>query len=258
MKIQYFIFILLLLGTKTFLYGQVKIESQAKIDNIDFTLSDNKVIITYDLLNAKRQERFDIQVSIYKASTDTRINAKTFSGDLYNLAGGKGKTIIWQLAEDLTYLDENIYVLLEATHLNPVTIPYTGKKTAYLQSTAFPGWGTSKMTLNNYHLVKGVAAYSLIALSIKSNYDAGNYYDKYQNATEANERDDYYKKAENSYRNSFYFIGGAAAIWLGEYLWLYLAPNKTDAQNMPQKKVSLYYNHNPETNTPALTLTYKF
>ena len=31
-----------------------------------------------------------------------------------------------------------------------------------------------------FHLVKGVAAYSLVAMSIKSNYDASNYYEKYR------------------------------------------------------------------------------
>lgn len=237
---------------------QVLKESKAKIDNIDFDLIDDKVVIRYDLVNAKADERFDISIEIYKATTDTKIEAKTFSGDIFNQAPGKEKTISWDLSQDISYLDDNIYIMLEAKHLNPITIPYSSKKKAYLQSTAFPGWGTSTITMNNYHLVKGVAAYSLVGLSIKSNYDASNYYDKYKAAEDADLRDEYFEKAEQSYQNSFIYFGGAAAIWLGEYLWIYLSPNKTDALEMSQKRLSLQYNYIPALETPVFTLTYNF
>ena len=209
--------------------AQVLKESKAKIDNIDFELVEDKIVIRYDLVNAKDAERFDILVSIFKATNDNKIDAKTFSGDIYNQAPGKGKIITWELSNDISYLDDNIYVLIEANHLNPITTPYSSKKTAYLQSTAFPGWGTTKITMNKAHLIKGVAAYALIGLSIKSNYDAASYYQSYQDAEDSDSRNYYFEKAETSYQNSFYFIGGAAAIWLGEYLWIYLSPNKTDA-----------------------------
>lgn len=238
--------------------AQVLKETKAKIDNVDFNFIDSVVVIKYDLTNAKSDERFDVSVSIYKAATDTKIDARTFSGDLFNQAPGRNKSITWELASDITYLDDNIYILLEAKHLNPVTIPYSSKKLALLQSTAFPGWGTSKISMNKYHLVKGVAAYSLIALSIKSNYDAANYYEKYKDAIETDTRDNYFEKAKTSYSNSFIYAGGAAAIWIGEYLWLWMAPNKTDALEMSRRKLSLNYNYNPALQTPVFILTYNF
>lgn len=239
-------------------FSQVLKESKAKIDNIDFELVDNNVVITYDLVNASKDERFDITVEIFKATTDVKIDAKTFSGDIYNQPPGKGKTILWELGQDISYLDDNIYILLDARHLNPITIPYSSKKKAYLQSTAFPGWGTSTITMNKYHLSKGVLAYSLVGLSIKSNIDASSYYDNYKNAEDADLRDEYFEKAEKSYQNSFIYFGGAAAVWLGEYLWIYLSPNKTDAMEATRNKLSFQYNYNTQFEAPVFTLTYNF
>ena len=238
--------------------AQVLLESKAKIDNIDFDLVDSVVLIKYDLVNAKEQERFDIIVYIYKASDNQKVEAMTFSGDLFNQQPGKGKAITWDITKDVTYLDDNIYILLEAKHLNPVTIPYSSKKKAYLQSTAFPGWGTSTISMNKVHLVKGVMSYSLVALSIKANYDAVKHYDNYLASNISTERDKLFKQAESSYNSSFYYFGGAAAIWLGEYLWLYLAPNKTDALEMSKKKLSFTPVYDSNTLTPMLSLTYNF
>jgi len=240
----------------TTLNAQVFKDSKAKISNIEFELIGNKLIINYDLTNSNGDERFDIEVNIISANNGIKYPAKTFSGALKNQSAGRNKLIEWYIDKDISYLDDGIYVLLEAIHLNPVKVPYTSKIKASIQSTVFPGWGSARTTTNNYNLAKGVVAYSLIAMSIKLNYDAYTFYEKYKNSEVSTSRDKYYNKAENSYRNSFYSAGGATIIWLSEYLWIWLSTNKTEAPGIKEKRFELDYN--AYLNTPLIKLSYKF
>lgn len=239
-------------------YGQVIRETKARIENIDFFLVDDKVKITYDVVNGKDWEIFDIRVRIYNAGDTTRIPAKTFSGDITAIKPGRGKVITWDIKNDLTYLDQNIFIQLDAIQTNPRLIPYTSKTKAMLLSTVYPGWGSSKTTLRKANLLKGAIAYTLIGLSFKYNADAVKSYDNYQDAVIAEDRDRYFDQSESNLTTSRYLAIGAVTVWAVEYAWILLAPNKTDGRAANNTSFHIDVNQSPEGVVPSLALTYNF
>ena len=236
------------------LYSQVVMQSQAQITKIDFELVNDEMIITYGIKGAKDWERFNVAVNVFKHSNQEKIKVNTLTGDIINQSNGSQKKIIWHIAEDLTYLSDNIYIELTATIMNPKVIPYISKKEAFLFSTVYPGLGTSKLAINKLHLTKGIAAYSLIGCSVISNRNAQSNYRKYKKTDIAEERDLYFSRAESSYRNSQIFLASSIAIWLSEYIWIVFGNNKT-VLDLP---LSIGPSYNLNTQSPNLSLTYTF
>ncbi|GAJ14051.1 unnamed protein product, partial [marine sediment metagenome] len=68
--------------------SQIIVESKAKIQNVDFKLVNEQLIITYNLVNTKPREKFNISVNIFTV-TGKEIDAQAFSGDVSSdISGG--------------------------------------------------------------------------------------------------------------------------------------------------------------------------
>ena len=256
MKIKLFlIFTLVLTYIFVNTYSQITTETKGQIQNVDFTMEDDKLLIKYDIVNAGPKERFDIIVEIFTEKGE-KIEASTFSGDLTNVTSGLSKIIFWHIKSDVVYLEDNIYVELSARHINPRVISYTGKGKAILLSTLAPGLGSLKITQKKYHIIKSVFAYSGIALSVYYNHKAYNSLEDYNNSYEINERNKFFEDSENQNNISKGFIIGSTFFWLLDYTTIILTQNKTKPEN--PKSISFKYLYAPINKSPQLLIRYYF
>lgn len=235
------ILVLILFFTNIICYCQ----GNATIGRIDFSLVESKLIITFDITNYKKTDKFNITPEIFKASGD-KINAISFTGDLKEVTGGPGKKIIWDIQKDNIIIDDEVYVVItgeivgeavmdkpeetqkitqsdiKQNKLKPVS-----RTACFFESLIFPGWGSSRLTLKKGHLVKGFLGYGVVIGSILMANSANNSYDMYNSATSSTDRDKYYNEAKKSNTISKVFAGGAAAIWSIDLITVLAVKNKT-------------------------------
>ncbi|MHC1703311.1 MAG: hypothetical protein AB9846_05330 [Tenuifilaceae bacterium] len=236
-------------------HSQITKLSNATISGVSFDMStDKKMVITYDIVGGKPSEKFDITLTIITDSGN-KLETKTISGDLKGVPAGSGKRIIWDIGKDIAYLDENIHVEIEAKQINPKVIPYTSKGKAIVWSTFLPGAGSTRLGQNGVHILKGIAAYALIGLSVKFNNDAVKAYDSYKLATTATERNDFLSQTESKQNLSNFMVYGAVTVWVVDYLNIMLMKNKTDKR---KGKVSFHPAINPYNGKPNLAFVWSF
>lgn len=95
------------------LLGQA--QSRAEIRNVDFSVRNDSLFVTYDLDKAGKDERFDVLLKISTPSGKI-ISPYTMSGDVgANIPGGKAKQIIWSISKDNIAINEDIAVEVFAT-----------------------------------------------------------------------------------------------------------------------------------------------
>jgi hypothetical protein len=238
-------------------------QKTASIKNIDFQLLGDKLIITYDIVNYKFSDKFNVIPEIKKAS-GVKIDARSFTGDLNNVQGGPAKKITWDLTKDNITLDEDIYVdlfgslVVEEAIVKPKEkVPQTGamktppekptnlqpvsRTACFFESVLFPGWGSSRLTLKNGHFLKGIIGYGAVIGSIACHSESTDSYNAYKGATSTTERDDNFSKAEKFNKISNYLAGGAAAIWTVDLITVLVVKNKTVNQKTSATRISLGY-----------------
>ena len=238
--------------------SQIIVESKAKIQNVEFILVNDQLVITYDLVNAKPGERFNISVKILTV-TGKEIDAQAFSGDANNdVSGGYQKKIIWDIEKDIAYIEDEIIVRVLAEHQNPKIIGPTSKGSALLLSTIYPGLGSAKITQKKAHALKGLLGYGCIAGAIIYDYKASDSYEKYKNTFDIEESDKFFKDAENQRTLSSVFLYSAVAVWSLEYLNILLAKNRTITTTALKNSISIDYAYNKIANTPMVTLKIYF
>jgi len=240
------------------LHAQVIVDSHAEIKNVDFNLVNDQLVITYDLVNARANEKYIVNISIY-TEAGKKVDAKTFIGAIgENITGGYGKRIIWDISTDIAYLDDKIYVELEAIHQNPKIIQPIGKGKAMLLSTFYPGWGSSKTTVKGYHVMKGILGYGCIAGSFYYRYLSDQSYTDYRNSSNTSERDDFYDKSLKENKTSKILLYSAGAIWLLDYVTILAAPNRSQQKGFRSEIVYLVPSFNPVMNCTGISLKYNF
>jgi hypothetical protein len=209
-------------------YSQIIVDSKAIIANVDFKLiNKNELIINYDLLDAKPSEKFIITVKII-TEAGKQISAKSFKGDVgENISGGTNKYITWTISDDIAYLDDKINVEVIATQQNPQIIQPTNKGKAILLSTILPGLGSAKISLRNWHIIKGIAAYGSIAGSFYLSNKSRKSYSDYQNAGVTTERDRLYNQSVKEDQTSRVLLYAAGAMWIIDYATILLSENRS-------------------------------
>jgi hypothetical protein len=221
------------------LFSQVIVDSKAVVNNIDFSLENDELIIRYDILNSKPGELFQIKVNIV-TEEGKPVSAKSFKGDFGdNISGGSGKIIIWEISKDIAFLDEKINVQVEAINQNPRVLKSVSKGKALLLSTLYPGLGSAKITLRGYHLIKGVAGYGCLAGSFlykkKSNQSALDY----NNATTSADRDKYFSSNHDENQLSKILLYTAGAIWIFDYVTVIASENRSQKKGFKSRIVYL-------------------
>lgn len=219
---------------------------------------NDQLVITYDLVNTRPGEKFNISVKIFTKG-GKEIDAHSFSGNINSdVSGGNKKKIIWDIQKDIAYIEDEIIVRVLAELQNPKIIKPTSKGTALLLSTLYPGWGSAKITRKNAHVLKGLLAYGCVAGAVLYDYKAYDNYEKYKNSFDMEESDKFFEDAENQRTLSSVFLYSAVAVWSLEYLNILLAKNRTRTTAGLNNNISIDYAYNKIANTPMVTLKIDF
>ncbi|TSA25042.1 MAG: hypothetical protein D4R67_10860 [Bacteroidetes bacterium] len=277
-----FILLVPLLCNPLGLFGQ----SKAQITNVDFYVRNDTLFISYDLVKAKPNEWFDVTLTV-KTPSGKVFFPVALSGHAGKfVAGGKGKQIIWAIAKDNVFIDEEIFVELRATpmgsqpqtEVQQQTPPQTKQQTppvvtkepeysstqsreivnrtyskggAIVLSAIMPGLGVTKQREGGAQWLLGLAAYGAVAGGVVLNVMATSAYNQYKDATTAGERDDLFQKATSRAQTGKILYYAAAGIWAGSMIWTILTPNNV------KTKFSFYGTYDPIVNKPMIGLTIK-
>ncbi|MQY78833.1 MAG: hypothetical protein GH151_06515 [Bacteroidetes bacterium] len=242
-------------------YGQ----SKARIENIDFNLVGDDIIITYDIINSAPGEKFDIEIEIFTES-GKKPDAKSLSGDVgKDVAGGRGKSVTWNFQNDNADLTEGIYVEVNATaHLVPEVKKKPARRGgslggAFVKSLVFPGWGNSSISGGPYWLM-GFVGYGCIAGSVMMNQQASQSYDDYLKASDAGNRDNLFSDAESKDQLSKLLFGVGAVVWVTDLTILLIKGNnpRTYAYNTSRTSPLVGYTIDPISKKPMLSVRITF
>lgn len=252
-------------------------QTKAIVQNVDFQASGDSLIVTYDILKAKSSERFKAYLQV-KNVTGKLFETKTVSGDLENVAGGKGKRIVWNVAKDNVLVEGDIYVNVVIALVPPdeaaaaaatgaavaaSTPPQTQKEPvkkeekvyskggALLLSAIMPGLGITKLRDGGAYWLIGLADYGLLAGGIVLNIMSNSSYTKYKDASTASDRDNYYNKAvsQNKTGNTLLYVAGG--LWVVNMIITAVVPAK------PKFGLSVAPTYDPAFNQPMLTVRYR-
>lgn len=265
MKYFKFIIIFCMAGFIFLPNTSVKAQNKGRVSNVDFFLEGENLIITYDIEKAKTGETFTVSVNISTVK-GTKINAFTLNGDVGpGIYGGKYKRIIWDLAKDNVFLDDEIFVEVIAESEN-----YSGAGTnigkneykqvsvggAMLRSLVFPGWGNSYAKGGGAYWLMGVAAYGAAGAAVYFNDRAYNQYEDYKLEIDPDERNQLYQDASDNYNMQKTLMYAAGAIWVADIIWAGIQAGKVNKEAR-QSKVSMGYYYDPVVRTPMFSVSLK-
>lgn len=105
---KYLVFLILFLPEV--LYCQSKIT----VTKPRLEVSDENLVISYDILNTKSSDFFIVWIEVTDARGN-KINAISVAGDVGNdVKGGKNKRITWSFGNDSIFIDEDLFVQVNA------------------------------------------------------------------------------------------------------------------------------------------------
>jgi len=78
------------------------------IKNVDFSLNENKITVTYDLFDCASDKAYDIKLFYFDGSRYAE--ATSVTGNLYKELCGSDKSIIWDVLNDRSELKGSIHV----------------------------------------------------------------------------------------------------------------------------------------------------
>jgi len=243
-------------------------QKEPSISNPTIELRDQKLIITFNILESSESDRFHVRMEVTD-SAGNQLNVQALEGDFgINVSGGENKRIYWDFNTDGIYIDADIYIQIYADRIptpDNNEVKEVGKKTGtysrggvILQSIAFPGWGLSRVK-GGPHWLKGVAGYGCIATSIAFNRMAIATYDDYKNSGSAEDASNLLNKSVQQDNISKAMAYSAIGIWVVDVVWT-LAGTKNLKRNpsASTKGVSIGTNYDSLTKSPMLAFRYQF
>lgn len=289
---RYLVLILFLLPDA--LYGQASIT----VTKPRLEVSDDNLIIQYDILNTKSSDFFIVWIEVTDAAGN-KIKALSVTGDVGNdIKGGKNKRITWNFMSDSIFIDENLFVEVKAeqkaeeekpadTEISEETEARIGEETEtrmpeetkaqkktessierktiskgnmLLSSVVLPGWGQTKTNPGKPFWVIGAAGYGCLAGSVILNRSASSAYDDYKSSMDLDESNALFDKAKQ--RNSFSMFMGysAVGIWAADIIWVLATPVRSQRSAVLQKNRNLRIIPDFDTgsNVAMVSLTYNF
>ena len=195
----------------------------------DFVITDprlefdgNQLSISYDLIHRNTSDIFYIWVDM-KNQAGVPVRARTFAGDVGDsISPGSDKKIIWIPEDDAIFLDEDVTVELTGERYEREF----NKGSMVLMSTAVPGLGQTKISKGKPYWIAGAAAYGAVAGGILMHSSYKKTYDQYLTESDAVERANLYDKSQGQLTLSTAFLVSAAAVWIGNIVWVSAVPNK--------------------------------
>jgi len=247
---------LFLLAFLLFAAVHLQAQSKAEIQNVDFSMIANKLVVTYDIAKSGKGETFKVSMLI-KTSSGKTIYPKALAGDINeNVSGGTGKRIEWDMLKDLAFLDEEIKVFLtvEPQKAPVMVLKKTDVKNPVLHSLIFPGWGNWQITAHKSYFILGGAAWSFAAGAFIMNQVNIGKYNDYLNTKTEKLRNIRYSTVETNNKITIGLIAAAGTIWIGDLVLTLVQKNKYVAP----KGLSTGFIYDPRSKAPVLSLTYKF
>lgn len=186
-----------------------------QIENVDFSLEGNTLVVTYDLINCPTKSFYNIGLTFIDRSNKNIIPI-SIGGDIKKVYPGTGKKIVWKYTDD-SYIGD-IETDLKATVkiLESFSTQIKGGPQNAILSMILPGWGdhyVNKVKKSTPYLVSllylGAAGYGLY-----QKMESDKYYKLYLNATDQNEMDTQYNLASEANKNFVTYAGAAALIWV--------------------------------------------
>jgi hypothetical protein len=233
-------------------------QTAAKIENTRLEIDEGRLIITYDLLYTRNNERFNVWVNISKPSGQ-EIGPKNITGHIgKNIAGGKGLIIVWNYDIDgIDYEGEvDVQVMAELIETSSLKI-----EKVLLKSAVLPGWGIYDIDKKSTYFLLGAAGYGSIAAALVYNGKSDNTYTDYLNSEDIDKRESLYNDYTRQINASRVFGIAAAAIWIADFGWAtikYLNKVNTVASVPARINIHIGYDYYAFGNTPMLSLKYMF
>lgn len=239
---------------------------QVKVSDPRLEFRDNKIHITYDILNSNSLDRFVVDLRISDAG-GSEIKAEALSGDIGDMVpGGDNRHIVWDLKADQVQMNASIFVKLHVKAIpppKPVSVSpgeggaerdepkSVGRTGIILQSMVIPGLGLSRLT-GKPHWIRGVLGYTCIAGSVVMNRMAISSYDGISDLTAPNDKSDLYQQSVNQDNVSEILAYAAIGIWVTDLVWTVLGTSHG------KEGLSLISTIDPITTAPLIGVSYKF
>jgi hypothetical protein len=233
-------------------------QTAARIENTRLEIDEGRLIITYDLLYARNNERFNVWVNISKSSGQD-IDPKNITGHIgKNIAGGKGLIIVWNYDSDgIGYEGEvDVQVMAELMVTSSLKI-----ERVLLKSAVLPGWGLYDIDKTSTYFLMGAAGYGSIAAALIYNGKSDRTYSDYLDSEDIPERESLYNDYTRQVNTSRVFGIAAAAIWIADFGWATLKyMNKVNTIASVPNRINIHigYDYYAFGNTPMLSVMYKF
>ncbi len=246
MKTQHLLLILIIFLSVLNLYSQ---DFQIAQPRLEF--DGNRLLISYDMLNAKKSDQFYVWVEIEKKNGET-LNVNSLTGDIGDIKAGTNKQISWIPANDSVFLNEVVNVELMAEKY--VKAYNKGKMT--LLSIAFPGLGQTKMSSGKPYWLTGIAAYGTLAGGLITHSNYLKTYDKYLTEEDPVKRSELFDQTQKQMNLSGALFVTSGAIWVTNLIWVGMIPNRY--QPLRNAKITLVPASYPARGTNMLTLQVNF
>lgn len=264
MKNKYITILICLLFSGILSISRLHAQSTAEIQNVDFNVINDTMVINYDLVYHNFNQLFSITLVIKTVSGKT-IFPQSVSGDVVdNVLPGKNKKIYWTILNDNITLDEEIFVEIMASPMQKkAVVEYTSelerkhvsKGGAIVLSAFFPGAGITRLRGGGAYGLLLIPFYAAAGGAVATNIIANTNYDDYKKATTSADRDKYYKDANDmgDISNNLFIV--ATAIWVGNMIWTIATPNKTKNSS---NKLSFSGTIDPVLKQPMVGLQFNF
>ena len=241
-------------------------QTRVKITEPRLELSNENLIIEFDILSAAPSDVFKVWIEVTNAS-GLIINAQSLSGDIgEEITGGNNKRILWNLELDAIALDNEIFIEVVAEKMTPPEstppkyLKTVSKGNMILSSIVLPGWGLSKIRQGKPYWLLGVAGYGCIAGSVYLNRTAINTYDEYRASMDIEDSNALYDKAirQNTISKSLGY--SAAGIWAISIIWSLVTTVPSPELSIHQSlhKISIQPLYNQHMNCTMISLNYVF
>ncbi len=236
------------------LFAQDKV--QIKISDVKY--QKEELIVTYLILNAEKNDKFNIWLEL-KDANDEILTITKLSGDVgKGVSKHQGNVITCNLKENNIYINSEISAQVFGDYL------YTNANITNitLNSLIFPGLGKYKFNYNKYYFSIGIVAYASVFGAFYYDYKYKNTYNLYLTEPNIEQRNNYFAKSISEYKTSNLFTGVAVGIWslnLASSLFMLNYYKKKG-----QKRYSFFYKYKLDfsydtyVKAPSLSLKYYF
>ena len=251
--------------------SEARAQASAVVSDPVLELRNNRLNISYDILNSDPSERFTVSVDIRDENGDP-VASRNLTGDIgQNISGGRGKNISWDLEADQIFMNGDIYVTIYADlHVsrNRVAEKHIRRKeintslshaSVVLQSIPLPGLGLSRMT-GNPHWIRGVAGYGCLTGLILYNRKASVSYENFLSAETTETAESYLDQSTRQDRVSKAFGYGALAIWASDLTWTWIRSSQLRNPDAAGQEQGLKMNlgFDPVFDGPVLGFIFRF